>query len=502
MNVWGVHFPNAKSWKLEPLSVAARVAALVLTGAWFFCACGGSEVQRAGDAGPREDVGTHEDAAVEPTSCTIDADIDRNLSVGAGERRCFSLAVTEGGEVQPPSATTARVWLREDGLVCVRAAAVGEETYEEIALEVHCDDPASDAPVVATHTVNLLTRPIGFRPLPAWQENVDGPLAREYFGIFIDEEDSDSLYVYGGFHYQPRQFTPGFDLWRLDLANETWTQLEWEGDGHRMAGFGAARWPGTRTALLFGGLEATGFGFALPFRLSVLDYAAEPPAFTALAPTGAPAAGTYQPALFYDEPRSQFIAVGGQDLSGTHMDITGFDPAANSWFRIPSEADPMFGRPDGRTGFFWAHDPAARRLIAYSGERGGNEQGGCNCADDTWLLELGQDPPRWRRLVLPGEPLGRRNGLFGFDPVNERFFVFGGTRDGMLTSAGLFALELDEGRERWVQIPLPDAGAPPVRSSGAMVFDPARRRMLLGFGNDGAAIYADLWEMALDGGAR
>jgi len=472
---------------------------ILLISAAFLCACPDDvdSVRSAGDAGMDPDLSSDVEFGADDglPSCSIATDRE-DFALGAGERVCFPVEISEGGELQLPTPSGARIWLRDDGQVCMRAAAVEAETTEEVVLEVYCNNPNGSVPVTATQPLTLVTRPVTFRRFAAWQENVDGPLAREYFGMFIDEVDTNSLYVYGGFHYEPKQFTPGFDLWRLDLEREQWTELEWAGEGHQMSGFGTARWPGTRTVLLYGGIEALPDGFALPFGLTQLDYATDPPTFTKLSPSGSPFSGTYQPALFYDQNREVFITVGGQGLSSTHMSIATFDPAANSWAPLDSEGDPEFGKPDGRTGYFWAYDSGTRRLIAYSGERGGADWA-CNCADDTWLLELEHETPRWRRLDLPDEPIGRRNGLFAFDPVNERFLVFGGTRDGQNSTPGLFALELDHGRERWVQIPMP-ADGPPMRSSGAMVFDASRHRMLLGFGN-GAAVYADLWELALDG---
>lgn len=43
----------------------------------------------------------------------------------------------------------------------------------------------------------------------------------------------------------------------------------------------------------------------------------------------------------------------------------------------------------------------------------------------------------------------------------------------------------------------PEGEAPPPWASGGMVYDAARRRMLVGFGNSRMGNYADLWSLSL-----
>ncbi len=90
--------------------------------------------------------------------------------------------------------------------------------------------------------------------------------------------------------------------------------------------------------------------------------------------------------------------------------------------------------------------------------------------------------------------IGRRNGTFALDPLHHRLLVWGGTSDGRVTREGLLAFDLDRGHEGWSEVPT--EGDAPARSSGGMVFDGQRQRMLVGFGN-GARVYTDLWSLEL-----
>jgi hypothetical protein len=144
--------------------------------------------------------------------------------------------------------------------------------------------------------------------------------------------------------------------------------------------------------------------------------------------------------------------------------------------------------PAGRNGQFFVHDVETERLIIFGGDAGGTAS--CECVNDTWALELSEDPPRWVKLATEGAPIGRRNGAYVLDPVGHRMFIWGGTPDGMNTAPGLWVLDLDRGYESWKEVPL--GGSPPERTSGRAVYDAPRQRLLMGFGNGDGGIYADL----------
>lgn len=370
----------------------------------------------------------------------------------------------------------------EEGEFDVRPAYVGQAQTVEIPLAYTCDGQAEQG------TLPIDVSLLYWTQITPWRGD-GGPIAREYFSMWIDPADSERLMVFGGFHYVPQQFTVAWDTWVLDLESEQWAAMEPAGTAPQLAGGGIASLPDASTSFYYGGLSA---GNTLPFSIARFDYGGLPTWRTLqIDDVGE---GTYQPAFFYDAPRDRFLAIGGQGPEATHMTVHAFDHRTSSWSEVPVADGP---EPTGRTGFFWAYDPATDRFVAFGGDQGGEreEHWDCDCAEDTWALELGEDPPRWVQLAGPQDPLiGRRNGAFTLDPIGHRLLVWGGTADGANTFEGLFALDLDRGHEGWTQVETVDM--PPQRSSGAGVYDAPRQRVLMGFGN-GARTYGDLWALHL-----
>ncbi|MFN3201287.1 MAG: hypothetical protein ACE366_23000 [Bradymonadia bacterium] len=409
------------------------------------------------------------------------------LEVGAGSRIALQVESADGVErgipLVPPGWSLGGHPEANWGLV---APYTPVEPDPVLRWPVRCPDG----------TEFMLEQPLTLRPLTwsrtfLWLEGDDGPLAREYFSMWINPTNTDELLLYGGFHYVPQQFTVGDDLWLRDLVSGRWQRTETPMLTPATGGGGLALIPGEASALYFGGLRTEAGGSQIPGALYRLDYADEPHTWTPLEPLGLPESGSYQPAFFYDTPRDRYLAVGGQRLNGTHMDVSRFFLPEMSW----GSAEVAEGEaPTGRTGFFWAHDPETERLFVFSGEQGGAPN--CDCDQETWALELAETPMRWVKLRLDDPPEGRRNGAYALDPVGHRLFVWGGTPDGMNASEGVFALHLGRNEERWVRVPI-EGEAPPPRASGAMVFDGARSRMLMGFGNSTAGVFADLWSLGL-----
>ena len=341
----------------------------------------------------------------------------------------------------------------------------------------------------ARQPLTVTRQAITFEPVLEWGD--DGPPAREYFSMWMDPLDSDVLWVYGGFHYRPQQFTVAADMWRYDLVDGGWTAVE-SASAPLRAGGGLAFVPGTRTAYYYGGLARDGDSFGVPFAVDRLALDADVPAWNPVEIEGG--RGTYQPAFFYHPARAAFITLGGQGALGTHMNVNVFDPEAGTWSAMDIAPGPGIGAagPSGRTGFFWTWDPLGDRVVLFGGEQGGGEGFECNCATDTWALNLGEDPPRWSRLATDG-PEGRRNGLYTYDPYGERLLVWGGTPDGMANAQGLWAFDLRT--DTWHELTVGESA--PLRSSGVAVIDAARGRLVLGFGNNTEAIYQDLWGVPL-----
>jgi hypothetical protein len=172
--------------------------------------------------------------------------------------------------------------------------------------------------------------------------------------------------------------------------------------------------------------------------------------------------------------------------------VKAFHPDTAVWEALPVADGP---KPTPRQDFFYTLDAKNDRLILFAGDQHNDSTWACQCAGDTWALELGETPMRWVQLDDgKNVSLARRNGASATDPVGQRWFVWGGTPDGSVTAPGLWAFDLRRGHERWEQVPVD--GHPPERTSGIGVYDASRRRVLFGFGNDPVPV-TDLWAIAL-----
>jgi hypothetical protein len=455
-------------------------ATCVLTSAALGCGSSDPEPEGAGGSGP----------GPVTLDCAVTVGDGAPLQLGEGART--RLPVTVGADVGSVVVVSAAAGLRAalsptgDELVLEAAYGTGGQTLP-VALEASCGDAAAPLEVVTT------VRGIDFAPVLEWSSADAGPPGREYGTMWIDAEDPDRLLVFGGFHYQPEQFTPSADLWEYDLAGNAWTELTPTGAVPMMPGGRMVDIPGERAAYYYGGLSTETEAGGTPYSLLRFDYAPEALAFSDVDVTQDKASGDYLPAMIYDAPRNRYVtACGASDTLGYHCKVNAFHPDTGAWEALTPAGDE---KPKGRNGFFWVHDVENDRLVMFSGEMG---SGGweCNCAEDTWALELAEEPVRWVKLAGPQTPpLGRRNGAYAYDPVGHRMFIWGGTPDGSDTFPGVYAFDLDRGEEGWAKVET--AFVPPERTSGMAVYDAARGRVLFGFGNGTGGVHTDLWALQL-----
>lgn len=428
------------------------------------------------DAGsePSEDAGTRPCAlGLEPSQ----------LVLFPGQRAAVRLGA-DGATALAAEAEPGALELSLDGdqLLVAAGTALGEFS---VTLRGRCEVGPQ------TWTLPVEVQPQAFVSFGPWTEGVDGPLAREYGSVWIDPR-ADRLVVFGGFHYRPRQFTPGRDLWSMDLETGAWRAEAAPGAPWRSGATAATDGQGTH--LLYGGFDTDPEASRqTPFSLYRVELGDEV-SFQALQPLGAPDHGDYQPSFFYHPPSGRFIsACGINDSVGTHCELGAYDPGTNQWSKLWTEGVP----PEGRAGHFWAYDAERDRLLIFAGE-GWPQSNTCErCLHDTWALDLTVTPALWTQLDAGADRLGRRNGASVWDPEHRRLIVWGGTNDGARTVPGLWAFEVDAAR--WVE--LPTGGQAPERTSAFGVYDAARGRGLFGFGNgvhQGRALaFADVWAVPL-----
>lgn len=416
---------------------------------------------------------------VPPPACSAHAE---TASISEGGRAQVNVVLDQAGETFT-IANTPEGWnvanLSDEPAVLEIRPPYGAEGHFEIALATDCG--ANEG----TATIEVEVHKIATRDISA----PNGPDAREHPLMWIDSGDPNRLLVFGGFSFVPHQYTVVWDVWSLDLASSTWTLEAPSGTVPHLASGRVAPIPGERAVLHFGGSDQQ--NNTLP-DVTRFDYAPDAMRFTALSTT-AVAASSALGALVYDQSHDRFLSVCGFTGADVVCDVRAYYPSDAHWERLIPADDGE--KPTGRYGFFSVHDPETDRLIIFSGAQYPTFNDQVNPAQDTWALELAEDPPRWVKIDAQGAelPPGRRNGCVALDPLGHRMFVFGGTPDAMTTSEDLWVLSLDRGTETWTKLGVDI----PIRSSGAGAYDAARKRILFGFGNTGAAIYDDLWALEL-----
>lgn len=415
------------------------------------------------------------DAAADSAAQTptwVDAPSEVQL-VGQGQTRPFSVSVAPAGAVASLSSATG-VEAELLGSQLAVHAGYGPETTASVVVEV------TDATNASTQTtLALAVQPLGWQAPVTWTNS--GPEAREH-GALIMDQAADRLILIGGSGYQP-YLSPLDDVWALDLATRTWTQLTPAGDVP--AGGGSrrvAQVPGTQIAYLFGGYGAQGASHRELYRV---DFSSAQPVFTKLTFTSGPTPRSLH-AFAYDAVTERFFVFGGVD-SAPRNDTWVLTIAGDTakWSKLATE-----NKPSARYGFFSAVDAATGRLIVYSGAQG---TATLDPAQDTWVLDMRAETPDWKQVNAgggPSDPSGRRNGCAVWDPNGPRLVVFGGTADAKTSSPGLYALDARPGKMTWNKLDL--ANEPELRSSGFGSHDPKRNQLLLGFGNTTSAVFRDL----------
>lgn len=241
---------------------------------------------------------------------------------------------------------------------------------------------------------------------------------------------------------------------------------------------------------------------------AVLNISAAPPSravndgtWSSLDPSAAAPTPRREYAAIYDDVDNRLVIFGGYGnnanapyvlLNDTWQLTLGDAP---QWsLLVPADDGP--GR---RASPQWGYDPARRRLIMFGGY--GYHYPNSLSQDylnDVWELSLKSQNPHWHELQPQGTPpLGRLAGSAVYDPLNQRFVGFGGTR-----GLPIDTWELDlHGVPTWNTIST--TGSRPVGSYGMYaIYDPVRNRMITFGGStsdDYFGVNNNTWELRLDG---
>jgi hypothetical protein len=303
----------------------------------------------------------------------------------------------------------------------------------------------------------------------AWTELSipDGPDAREDH-TFTLAGDGSAAYLFGG-RSGNRTFD---DIWRYDLATDTWQQLSPEGDvpagrfGHVAVwkeGVGLVIWSGQADATTF-------FG-------DIWAFDPDGVAWRRLGDGGDVPLARYGSCGAIGPDGRLWISHGFTDDEGRFFDTRAYDFTTETWTDETPDGDVPVLRclhdclwsPDGR-------------LVLYAGQTTDVPAIG-----DLWRYQ--PEPGVWTQEPDPAAPARQ---LYALAELNGRAFIFGGGgRDGR-PLGDLWLLDLTTLEMVEAQAPGP---APSARSGATLVADPTRGRLLLfgGKGRDGEL--GDTWQL-------
>lgn len=267
-------------------------------------------------------------------------------------------------------------------------------------------------------------------------------------------------------------------------AADSWTQLD---DG---TSGGPARYhtqavydPGRDRMVFCAGMEASnrqGDVWAWDFATA---------AWSQLADDDAGPARRQSPCAVFVPTQDVMIVHGGEhNLTGPDDDTWIFDFATNSWDEIA---------PTGAVTRDLAvaiHDPAANRMVIYSGEDYGH-----NWLVDVRALSI-DDPSAWTVLHNGGgvAPMGRIYSIAAFDPDTYSMLVFGGQNSSLQMLNDLWRFDLTS--HTWTLLDDGSGFAPSARyrHSGGVLS--AGRKFCIFGGSDGSEPFGDTWQWDLVNG--
>lgn len=141
-----------------------------------------------------------------------------------------------------------------------------------------------------------------------------------------------------------------------------------------------------------------------------------------------------------------------------------------------------------RHGHVAIHDPVRHRLLVFGGYEGVRR-------NELWALAL-DGSNAWTLVATLGTPpTPRYQHAAIYDPVGDRMIVIGGD-DGQDRS-DVWALALG-GTPTWSSI-VPNGTPPPGRYGHSALYDAPRSRVVMFGGRADSVVFADTWELSLDG---
>lgn len=195
-------------------------------------------------------------------------------------------------------------------------------------------------------------------------------------------------------------------------------------------------------------------------------------------------------AAVYDPERDAMVIHGGGGSGPPFSDTWRFRFATNTWESMATIGE------DTRSGCGCVYDPVGRRLVLYGGGGSGVWR------SDVRALPLdGPGPYAWQVLnpgTAPGTPGARMELTAEYDPLSQRMFVFGGYRQPGTLKGDFWAYSLVD--NTWTLLNEGGVGAPAARRRYVAAVDPVQRKYFLFGGASETEVLGDTWAWEIDTG--
>jgi hypothetical protein len=220
-----------------------------------------------------------------------------------------------------------------------------------------------------------------------------GPSARGRFMIAMDPA-RDQMLLFGGRYRDGSSgtYTLYGDIWALDLASETWTELSPTNDGPSERVNGSMAVTGDMLVLFGGNTSTSGASYnpqddVWSLDLNTLEW-------TDHGSSGGPDDKLFHAGAMSEDGATYYIYSGGDEnafIGNFHTDAWALTISDWSWTELDDGRDGS--DPLGRLAPILVHDAAKDRLVMF----GGHDDGALGNTNDTWALDLGGGG--WSNLI-------------------------------------------------------------------------------------------------------
>ena len=264
-----------------------------------------------------------------------------------------------------------------------------------------------------------------------------GPSGR-FNHMMVYVHDRHQLFLFGGWSARDRIG----DTWTYDIEANEWTQLHPQDSPHPRSDAAIAYDEANGVIVLFDGYCRDDRG-----RQDTWVYDFDEGNWIQMDPEESPKS-QYGHYMIYDSMNGQMVMYGGhwtiwengRSVSHGYSDgVWTYDYPSDTWTKV----DTATSLPQR----YW-------HTIAYDEDRGtmvvfGGSGATTPVLDDTWLYELSTNT--WERLDTDEKPPERENSALAYDPVHEKFILFGGLKEiGEAPLNDLWVLDIAEGTWREV----------------------------------------------------